>query len=76
MNSINLNALRDRAYKTACDHGFHDEELSNAHLFCLVISELMEAVEADPSFLKKRIGMRLISTELKQLLSIPVLCFS
>lgn len=47
MNSINLNALRDRAYKTACDHGFHDEELSNAHLFCLVISELMEAVEAD-----------------------------
>lgn len=47
MNNINLNALRDRAYKTACEHGFHDTELSNEHLLCLVISELMEAVEAD-----------------------------
>lgn len=47
MNNINLNELRDRAYKTACEHGFHDEELSNEHCLCLVISELMEAVEAD-----------------------------
>lgn len=47
MNSSNLNALRDRAYKNACEHGFHDTELSNEHLLCLVISELMEAVEAD-----------------------------
>lgn len=44
---MNLNELRDRAYKTACDHGFHDEELSNEHCLCLVISELMEAVKAD-----------------------------
>ena len=44
---MNLNGLRDRAYKTACEHGFHDEELSNEHCLCLVISELMEAVEAD-----------------------------
>ena len=44
---MNLNELRDRAYKTACEHGFHDEELSNEHFICLVISELMEAVEAD-----------------------------
>ena len=44
---MNLNELRDRAYQTACDHGFHDEELSNEHCLCLVISELMEAVEAD-----------------------------
>lgn len=44
---MNLNELRDRAYNTACDHGFHDEELSNEHCLCLVISELMEAVEAD-----------------------------
>lgn len=43
---MDLNELRDRAYKTACDHGFHDEELSNEHCLCLVISELMEAVEA------------------------------
>lgn len=47
MNNINLNTLRDRAYKTACEHGFHDKELSNEHWLCLVISELMEAVEAD-----------------------------
>lgn len=44
---MNLNELRNRAYQTACDHGFHDEELSNEHCLCLVISELMEAVEAD-----------------------------
>lgn len=47
MNKIDLNALRDRAYKNACEHGFHDTELSNEHCLCLVISELMEAVEAD-----------------------------
>lgn len=44
---MDLNELRDKAYKTACEHGFHDEELSNEHCLCLVISELMEAVEAD-----------------------------
>jgi hypothetical protein len=44
--NMDLNELRDRAYKTACDHGFHDEELSNEHCLCLVISELMEALEA------------------------------
>jgi NTP pyrophosphatase (non-canonical NTP hydrolase) len=47
MENVNLNELRNRAYKTACEHGFHDTELSNEHLICLVISELMEAVEAD-----------------------------
>lgn len=47
MENINLNELRDRAYKTACEHGFHDKRLSNEHHLCLIISELMEAVEAD-----------------------------
>ena len=47
MNNINLNKLRNRVYKTACEHGFHDKELSNEHHLCLIISELMEAVEAD-----------------------------
>lgn len=42
-----LNALRDECYKIACEHGFHDEQLSERHFLCLVISELMEAVEAD-----------------------------
>lgn len=27
MNKIDFNALRDRAYKCACKHGFHDKEL-------------------------------------------------
>ena len=47
MSKMNLNELRDKAYKTACEHGVHDQELSNNHFLCLVISELMEAVEAD-----------------------------
>lgn len=47
MNNINLNELRDRAYKTACDHGFHDKRFSEEHFLCLIILELMEAVEAD-----------------------------
>ena len=47
MSKTNLNILRDKAYKTACEHGFRDQELSNNHFLCLVISELMEAVEAD-----------------------------
>lgn len=47
MDTINLNKLRDRAYQCACDHGFHDEELSNEHFLMLVITELAEAVEAD-----------------------------
>ena len=47
MNKIDLNALRDKAYKIACDHGFHDIELSNEHCLMLVITELSEAVEAD-----------------------------
>ncbi|MDB1026745.1 MULTISPECIES: hypothetical protein [Bacteroidaceae] len=55
MSRIDLNALRDGAYKTACEHGFHDQELSNEHYFCLVISELMEAMEADR---KGRLGKK------------------
>ena len=44
---MELNELRDRAYKIACEHGFHEEELSNRHFLMLVITELSEAVEAD-----------------------------
>lgn len=44
---MNLNKLRDKAYKCAVAHGWHDENLSDEHFLCLVISELMEAVEAD-----------------------------
>lgn len=42
-----LNELRDKAYQCTVAHGWHDEDLSDVHYLCLVISELMEAVEAD-----------------------------
>lgn len=44
---MNLNELRDKAYQCAVVHGWHEENLSDEHFLCLVISELMEAVEAD-----------------------------
>lgn len=44
---MDLNNLRDRAYKNAVAHGWHREDKSHCHWLCLVISELMEAVEAD-----------------------------
>lgn len=47
MKAIDLNTLRDHAYKSACEHGFHDKELSDEHLIMLVITELAEAVDAD-----------------------------
>lgn len=47
MSSVNLNELRDKAYQCAVAHGWHEQEYSNEHFLCLVISELMEAVEAD-----------------------------
>mgnify|MGYP000323285341 FL=1 len=39
--------MRDKAYQCAVAHGWHEENLSDEHFLCLVISELMEAVEAD-----------------------------
>ena len=45
-NKININELRDRAYKCAKAHGWHDTELSDEHLLWLVITELAEATNA------------------------------
>lgn len=45
-DSYNLNMFRDQVYKIACNHGFHEQHLSDDHFLCLVVSELMEAVEA------------------------------
>jgi len=42
-----LNELIATVYKTACDHGFHDEEKSNVHWMMLVCTEIAEMVEAD-----------------------------
>lgn len=44
---MNLNELRYKAYQCAVVHGWHEENLSDEHFLCLVVSELMEAVEAD-----------------------------
>ena len=42
-----LTALRDECHKIACDNGFEDEQLSERHSLCMVITELAEAVDAD-----------------------------
>lgn len=44
---MDLNKLKEQAYKTACEHGFHDVDYSDEHWIMLVITELSEAVEAD-----------------------------
>lgn len=36
-----------RAHEMACEHGFHDKELSVEHCLMLVITEVSEMVEAD-----------------------------
>lgn len=47
MQTIDLNKLAKKAFEEAKAKGFHDKELSDEHCLCLVISELIEAVEAD-----------------------------
>lgn len=42
-----LNKLSKEIYEANKLKGWHDQEYSNEHYLCLVISELMEAVEAD-----------------------------
>ena len=44
---MNLNELKDRAYKIAKAHGWHDKELSDETYLMLIISEIAEAVQAD-----------------------------
>ena len=44
---INWNQLRGWEHETSVKHGFYDDKPSNIHFLCLIISELMEAVEAD-----------------------------
>lgn len=44
---MNLNELRDRAYKASCEKGFNEEDLGDDTYLMLVVCELAEAVEAD-----------------------------
>lgn len=56
----NLNIYRDQAHKIACEHGFYEYPLSIEHYKCLIVSELMEAVEADRK--GKRADIRAFNT--------------
>lgn len=47
VSAMELNRLKDEAHKIAVEHGWHDKKYSDEHYLCLVISELMEAVNAD-----------------------------
>ena len=46
MSKMNLNELRDKAYKTACEHGFHDKKYNNEHLLMLIITDISESIVA------------------------------
>ena len=48
---IELNELRDKAYRNAVVHGWHEENLSDEHFLCLVMSELNEENLSDEHFL-------------------------
>ena len=47
MNTEKLNALKERAYKTAVEHGFHEDVKPDAFYLGLVMSEAGEAINAD-----------------------------
>ena len=55
MNTEKLNALKDRAYKTAVAHGFHEEEKPDAYWLGLVMSEMGEAINADQKGLRANV---------------------
>lgn len=47
MNTEMLNALKEKAHKTAVEQGFHDEEKPDCYWLGLVMSEAGEAINAD-----------------------------
>lgn len=55
MNTEELNALKDRAYKTAVAHGFHEEEKPDAYWLGLVMSEMGESINADQKGLRANV---------------------
>lgn len=69
MSEINWNELKDKAHSNAVKHGFWEGRPSDKHFLCLVISELMEAVNAHRISLqeyqpteKKQYSMIVLST--------------
>ena len=55
MDTEKLNALKDRAYKTAIFHGFHEEVRPDAFWLGLVMSEMGEAINADQKELRANV---------------------
>jgi hypothetical protein len=49
------NELRDEIHAISVEHGWHETKQPSSHWLCLVISELMEAVEADRKGIKSQI---------------------
>lgn len=47
MDTEKLNALKEQAYKTAVEHGFHEDVNPDAFYLGLVMSEAGEAINAD-----------------------------
>jgi len=50
MENVDWNALRDRAYKCACNHGFHEQgakKSDRCKYLMLILTEVSEAIEAD-----------------------------
>lgn len=47
MNTEKLNALKEQAYKTAAEHGFHEDVKPDVFYLGLVMSEAGEAINAD-----------------------------
>ena len=55
MNTEELNALRDRAYKTAVEHGFYEDAKPDAYYLGLVMSEMGGAINADRKGLRANV---------------------
>lgn len=47
MDTEKLNALKEQAYKTAAEHGFHEDVKPDVFYLGLVMSEAGEAINAD-----------------------------
>ena len=63
MNTEELNALKERAYKTAVKHGFHEEVRPDAFCLGLVMSEMGKAIDADRKCLHANVkGFRVDAT--------------
>lgn len=67
MNRPNLTQLSKEIYEANKLKGWHEQEYSNEHYLCLVISELMEAVEADKRGMKANMEAFLTSIKYARL---------